>query len=47
MDMFQGINFLPIDNAIHLYAQSFLNVIENTFQQVNYTMLLFNDSLVW
>ncbi|XP_025417256.1 vacuolar fusion protein CCZ1 homolog isoform X2 [Sipha flava] len=47
MDMFQGISFLPLDNVIHLYAQSFLNSIENTFQQVNFTMLLYNDSLVW
>lgn len=47
MDMFQGINFLPMENTIHLYAQSFLNVIENKFQQVNFSMLLYNDSLVW
>ncbi|XP_060864892.1 vacuolar fusion protein CCZ1 homolog [Metopolophium dirhodum] len=47
MDMFQGISFLPLDNAIHLNAQSFLNIIENTFQQVHFTMLLYNDSLVW
>jgi len=47
MDMFQGISFLPLDNVIHLYAQSFLNIIENTFQQVHFTMLLYNDSLVW
>ncbi|XP_050436347.1 vacuolar fusion protein CCZ1 homolog [Adelges cooleyi] len=47
MDMFQGISFLPLDNNVHLYAQSFLNSIENSFQQVKYTMLLYNDSLVW
>lgn len=47
MDMFQGISFLPLENCIHLYAQSFLNVIENKFHQVNYSMLLYNDSLVW
>ncbi|VVC25996.1 Protein of unknown function DUF1712, fungi [Cinara cedri] len=47
MDMFQGISFLPLENVIHLYAQSFLNAIENTFQQVDFSMLLYNDSLVW
>jgi len=47
MDMFQGIIFLPLDNGIHLYAQSFLNAIENKFHQVNFSMLLYNDSLVW
>ncbi|XP_050533567.1 vacuolar fusion protein CCZ1 homolog [Daktulosphaira vitifoliae] len=47
MDLFHGISFLPLDNTVHLYAQSFLNTIENSFIQVNYTLLLYNDSLVW
>ncbi|XP_027056704.1 vacuolar fusion protein CCZ1 homolog isoform X1 [Pocillopora damicornis] len=47
LDVFSGINFLPLDKNTFLRIQSFINVIEHTFSQVRYTSFLYSEKLVW
>ncbi|KAK0178558.1 hypothetical protein PV327_007436 [Microctonus hyperodae] len=47
LDIFQGLQFLPLDKITFLKVQSFMNLIEATFPQVKYTAFLYNDQLVW
>ncbi|XP_021927483.1 vacuolar fusion protein CCZ1 homolog isoform X2 [Zootermopsis nevadensis] len=47
LDIFQGIQFLPLDKQTFLHVQCFVNLIEATFAQVKYTAFLYNDQLVW
>eukprot|EP00051_Salpingoeca_urceolata_P028116 m.485073 g.485073 ORF g.485073 m.485073 type:complete len:490 (+) comp23651_c0_seq1:273-1742(+) len=44
---FNGIQFLPLDKNTYLRIQSFINLTEETFPQIKYTVFLFNDHLVW
>lgn len=47
LDVFQGIQFLPLDKQTFLRVQCFVNLIEAMFPQVKYTAFLYNDQLVW
>lgn len=47
LDIFQGIQFLPLDKQTFLHVQCFVNLIEATFAQVKRTAFLYNDQLVW
>eukprot|EP01095_Lingulamoeba_sp_RSL-Kostka_P001989 TRINITY_DN12839_c0_g1_i1.p1 TRINITY_DN12839_c0_g1~~TRINITY_DN12839_c0_g1_i1.p1 ORF type:complete len:465 (+),score=121.41 TRINITY_DN12839_c0_g1_i1:17-1411(+) len=49
-DMFttlDGIQFLPVDQNIFLRIQSFINLIINAFQQIEYVVFLYQDQIVW
>ncbi|KAJ8687341.1 hypothetical protein QAD02_023135 [Eretmocerus hayati] len=47
LDIFQGLQFLPLDKITFLRVQCFMNLVEATFPQVKYTAFLYNDQLVW
>lgn len=47
LDVFQGIQFLPLDKQTFLRVQCFVNLIEAMFAHVKYTAFLYNDQLVW
>lgn len=47
LDTFQGINFLPLDKRTYLRIQCFLNLLEESFACIKYTVFLFNEHLVW
>ncbi|XP_015111487.1 vacuolar fusion protein CCZ1 homolog [Diachasma alloeum] len=47
LDIFQGLQFLPLDKGTFLRVQCFMNLIEATFPHVKYTAFLYNDQLVW
>ncbi|EDO29168.1 predicted protein [Nematostella vectensis] len=47
LDIFAGIQFLPLDKNTFLKIQSFVNLIEHTFSQIKYTAFLYSDKLVW
>ncbi|XP_043465825.1 vacuolar fusion protein CCZ1 homolog isoform X2 [Leptopilina heterotoma] len=47
LDIFQGLQFLPLDKATFLRVQCFMNLLEATFPLVKYTAFLYNDQLVW
>ncbi|XP_058794347.1 vacuolar fusion protein CCZ1 homolog [Phymastichus coffea] len=47
LDIFQGLQFLPLDKVTFLRVQCFMNLVESTFPQVKYSAFLYNDQLVW
>ncbi|XP_066583435.1 vacuolar fusion protein CCZ1 homolog [Prorops nasuta] len=47
LDIFQGLQFLPLDKTTFLKVQCFMNLIEAMFSQVKYTAFLYNDQVVW
>lgn len=47
LDIFQGLQFLPLDKITFLRVQCFMNLVEAMFSQVKYTAFLYNDQLVW
>ncbi|XP_057320493.1 vacuolar fusion protein CCZ1 homolog [Microplitis mediator] len=47
LDIYQGLQFLPLDKITFLKVQCFMNLIEATFPQIKYTAFLYNDQLVW
>ncbi|XP_043261343.1 vacuolar fusion protein CCZ1 homolog [Colletes gigas] len=47
LDVFQGLQFLPLDKITFLQVQCFMNLIEAMFSQVKYTAFLYNDQVVW
>ncbi|XP_076167740.1 vacuolar fusion protein CCZ1 [Ptiloglossa arizonensis] len=47
LDVFQGLQFLPLDKITFLRVQCFMNLIEAMFSQVKYTAFLYNDQVVW
>ncbi|KAL7294576.1 hypothetical protein TKK_0012036 [Trichogramma kaykai] len=47
VDVFQGLQFLPLDKVTFLRVQCFMNLLESTFPQIQYTAFLYNDQLVW
>lgn len=47
LDVFQGLQFLPLDKITFLKVQCFVNLIEAMFTQVKYTAFLYNDQVVW
>jgi hypothetical protein len=42
-----GIHFLPVDKHVYLRIQSFINLIENTFDCIVYSSFLYKNFLVW
>nr|CAD7396426.1 unnamed protein product [Timema cristinae] len=47
LDVFQGIQFLPLDKQTFLRVHCFVNFVEAMFVQVKHTAFLYNDQLVW
>ncbi|XP_031567120.1 vacuolar fusion protein CCZ1 homolog [Actinia tenebrosa] len=47
LDVFSGIQFLPLDKNTFLKVQCFINLVEHTFNPVKYTAFLYSDKLVW
>lgn len=47
LDVFQGLQFLPLDKITFLRVQCFMNLVEAMFTQVKYTAFLYNDQVVW
>ncbi|KAK9503746.1 hypothetical protein O3M35_010243 [Rhynocoris fuscipes] len=47
VSLFQGVRFLPLDKPTFLHAQCFVNSVEAKFLLVDYSMLFFNDDLIW
>lgn len=47
LDVFQGLQFLPLDKITFLQVQCFMNLVEAMFSQVKYTAFLYNDQVVW
>lgn len=47
IDLFQGVQFLPLDKPTFLHAHCFINLVEANFPVVQYSVLLFNEQLVW
>lgn len=47
LDIFQGLQFLPLDKVTFLRVQCFMNQVEAAFPQVKYTAFFYNEQLVW
>lgn len=48
IDVFQGIQFLPLDKKTYLHVQSFMNLFQCAFDdQIEYFALLVKNHLVW
>jgi len=47
LDVFQGLQFLPLDKTTFLKVQCFMNLVEAMFTQIKYTAFLYNDQVVW
>ncbi|KAG8328770.1 vacuolar fusion protein ccz1 [Homalodisca vitripennis] len=46
MDIFQGVQFLPLDKQTFLHIQCFVNLLEASFPVVEFTAFLYNDRLI-
>ena len=47
LDVFNGIQFLPLDKNTFLRIQCFINLLEASFSWIKHTVFLYNDQLVW
>lgn len=47
LDIFRGIQFLPLDRHAFLKVQCFVNRLESKFRQLKHSVFLCNDLLVW
>lgn len=47
VDVFNGVVFLPTEKTTHLKIQSFLNSVTSTFPEIKYTVLMYEDKLLW
>ncbi|XP_017303685.1 vacuolar fusion protein CCZ1 homolog [Diaphorina citri] len=47
LDLFQGIQFLPLDKMTFLHIQSCINLMQAMFPFVKYSMFLCHEQLVW
>lgn len=47
LEVFQGLQFLPLDKITFLRVQCFMNLVEAMFTQIKYTAFLYNDQVVW
>lgn len=45
--IFQGIQFLPLDKYMYLKVHCFVNLVETTFRNIQRTVLVYGDQLVW
>lgn len=47
MTVFNGVQFLPLDKISYLRLQCFINQMEMIFPQIRYSVVLYNNHLVW
>ncbi|XP_075220810.1 vacuolar fusion protein CCZ1 isoform X2 [Lycorma delicatula] len=48
LDVFQGVQFLPLDKNTFLHVQCFVNQVESTFSaNVEFSIFLYNEQLIW
>lgn len=47
LNVFNGIQFLPLDKLKFLNVQCFINLLENNFPYIHFTAFLYNDRLIW
>ena len=47
LDVFQGIDYLPLEKVDFLRVQCFVNLVENTFLAVRHVCFLHNEHVVW
>jgi hypothetical protein len=47
LDVFSGIQFLPLDRSTYLRIQCFVNQLEASIPQIRYSVFLYNGQLVW
>ncbi|KAJ1375125.1 hypothetical protein SESBI_51366 [Sesbania bispinosa] len=47
LDVFHGIQFLPLDKKTFLHVQTLVNLLECPFPLVKHSAFLYNDQLVW
>ena len=47
LDVFQGIDYLPLEKVDFLRVQCFVNLVENTFGGVRHLCFLHNENIVW
>ncbi|CAI8013592.1 Vacuolar fusion protein CCZ1 homolog [Geodia barretti] len=45
--IFQGMQFLPLDKYMYLKAHCFVNLVETTYRNIQRTVFLYGDQLVW
>ncbi|RZF48761.1 hypothetical protein LSTR_LSTR014425 [Laodelphax striatellus] len=47
LDVFQGVQFLPLDKTTFLQVQCFVNHVQVAFSNIEFSIFLFNEHLVW
>ncbi|XP_063915286.1 vacuolar fusion protein CCZ1 homolog isoform X2 [Zophobas morio] len=47
LNVFCGIQYLPLDKLTFLRVQCFINCLECTYPEIEYTAFLYNDHLIW
>lgn len=47
LNIFSGIQYLPLDKQTFLKVQCFVNSLESTYRIIQYTSFLYNDYLIW
>lgn len=47
LNTLDGIQFLPVNKNVFLKIQTFLNCLEQTFDQIRYTSFMYKNQLVW
>nr|CAI5860086.1 unnamed protein product [Callosobruchus analis] len=47
LDIFNGIQYLPLDKNTFLKVQCFVNHLESSYPEITHTAVLYNDHLIW
>lgn len=47
LNIFSGIQYLPLDKQTFLNVQCFVNLLECNFPVIKYTAFLYNEHLIW
>lgn len=47
LNIFSGIQYLPLDKQTFLKVQCFINFLESTYPVIEHTAYLYNDHLIW
>lgn len=47
LNVFNGIQFLPLDKETFIKVQCFLNLLECNYPMIKYSAFLYNEHLVW
>ncbi|XP_066929789.1 vacuolar fusion protein CCZ1 homolog [Clytia hemisphaerica] len=47
LDVFKGIDYLPLEKVDFLRVQCFVNLVENTFSGIHHVCFLHNENVVW